>query len=72
MWRPKGPGYFFPCVTLARVAGNCVWESGNMANGRSFGSMANGRSLGPDKQFGQVGPGTIGACTGRILPRPSC
>jgi hypothetical protein len=60
---PKGPGHFFPFFTLAKVAGNCVWEFGNMSNGRSFGG---------DAQYGKVGPGTIGAFAGRIRSRPAC
>ena len=60
---PKGPGHFFPFFTLAKVSGNCVWEFGNMNNGRSFGG---------DKQYGKVGPGTMGAFAGRVRPQPSC
>jgi hypothetical protein len=40
-----------------------VWEFGNMNNGRSFGGV---------KQYGKVGPGTIGAFAGAIRPQPSC
>jgi len=60
---PKGPGHFFPFFTLANVSGRCVWEFGNMNNGRSFGGV---------KQYGKVGPGTIGAFAGPIRPQPSC
>jgi hypothetical protein len=60
---PKGPGHFFPFFTLAKAGGNCVWEFGNMHNGRSFGGV---------RQYGRVGPGTIGAFAGRVRPRPSC
>jgi hypothetical protein len=60
---PKGPGHFFPFFTLAKVSGRCVWEFGNMNNGRSFGGV---------KQYGKVGPGTIGAFAGPIRPQPSC
>ena len=60
---PKGPGHFFPFFTLAKVSGRCVWEFGNMNNGRSFGGV---------KQFGKVGPGTVGAFAGPIRPQPSC
>ncbi len=60
---PKGPGHFFPFFTLVWVAGNCVWESGNMANGRSFGR---------DKQYAKTGPGTIGAFAGPVRSQPPC
>ena len=60
---PKGPGHFFPFFTLAKVSGKCVWEFGNMNNGRSFGG---------DKQYGKVGPGTMGAFAGRVRSQPSC
>lgn len=60
---PKGPGHFFPFFTLAKVSGRCVWEFGNMNNGRSFGG---------DKQYGKVGPGTMGAFAGRVRSQPSC
>ena len=58
-----GPGHFFPFFTLAKVGGRCVWEFGNMTNGRSFGG---------NKQHGKVGPGTIGAFVGPIRRQPSC
>jgi hypothetical protein len=60
---PKGPGSFYPYWTLAKVAGQCVWEFGNMHNGSTFGR---------DAQYGSVGPGTIGAFAGPIRPNPSC
>ena len=60
---PKGPGHFFPFFTLAKVSGRCVWEFGNMNNGRSFGGV---------KQYGKVGPRTIGAFVGPIRRQPSC
>ncbi len=47
----------------ARVAGHCVWEFGNRANGRTFGR---------DEQYGTAGPGTMGAFAGRVRPQPSC
>jgi hypothetical protein len=59
---PKGPGHFYPYWTLARVGGRCVWEFGNMTNGRTFGKL---------KQYGKVGPGTIGAFAGPIRPNPT-
>jgi hypothetical protein len=45
------------------VSGKCVWEFGNMNNGRSFGG---------DKQYGKVRPGTMGAFAGRVRSQPSC
>jgi hypothetical protein len=60
---PKGPGHFYPFWTQAKVGGSCVWEFGNMHNGHSFGR---------DAQYGSVGPGTIGAFTGRIRANPRC
>jgi hypothetical protein len=60
---PKGPGHFYPYFTQAKVGGRCVWEFGNMHNGNAFGR---------DKQYGKVGPGTIGAFTGPIMANPHC
>jgi hypothetical protein len=60
---PKGPGHFYPYFTLAKVAGTCVWEFGNMSNGNTFGG---------DKQYGSVGPDTIGAFAGRVQTNPGC
>ena len=60
---PKGPGHFYPFFTQARVHGACVWEYGNMHNGRSFGG---------DKQYGTVHPGTLGAFVGPILSNRNC
>jgi hypothetical protein len=60
---PKGPGHFYPFFTLAKVGGNCVWEFGNMRSGATFGG---------DRQYGKVGPGTIGAFAGPIRRNPGC
>jgi hypothetical protein len=60
---PKGPGHFFPFFTLAQVSGRCAWEFGNINNGRSFGGF---------KQYGKLGPGSIGAFVEPIRPQPSC
>jgi hypothetical protein len=60
---PKGPGHFYPYWTLARVGGRCVWEFGNMGNGRNFGR---------DRQYGKVGRGTIGAFAGPVRRSPRC
>ena len=40
MLPPKGPGHFYPYLTLAKVGGQCVWEFGNMTNGNTFGGDA--------------------------------
>ncbi|HEY3903526.1 MAG TPA: hypothetical protein VGM14_06470 [Streptosporangiaceae bacterium] len=60
---PKGPGKFYPYWTQAKVNGQCVWEFGNMTNGNTFGK---------DKQYGKIGPGTLGAFVSKILPNPNC
>jgi hypothetical protein len=60
---PKGPGHFYPYWTLAKVGGACVWEFGQLRNGRTFGG---------DAQYGKVGPGTIGAFAGPVRPNPAC
>jgi hypothetical protein len=60
---PKGPGRFFPYFTQARAGGRCVWEFGNMRNGNTFGG---------DKQYGKVGPTTMGAFAGAVRRNPSC
>src|SRR5216683_58986 len=60
---PKGPGNFYPYFTQARVDGRCVWEFGNMRNGNTFGG---------DAQYGSVGPTTLGAFAGPVLPNPNC
>jgi hypothetical protein len=60
---PKGPGHFYPYFTQAKVGGRCVWEFGNMPNGAAFGK---------DKQYGKVGPGTMGAFAGPVRRNPSC
>jgi hypothetical protein len=59
----KGPGHFYPYFTLARVRASCVFEFGNLSNGLTFGR---------DKQYGHVGPGTIGAFAGPVRHNPSC
>jgi len=60
---PPGPGHFYPYWTQARVGGVCVWEFGNIRNGNTFGG---------DKQYGTVGPTTIGAFAGAVRPNPNC
>ncbi len=58
-----GPGHFYPYFTLARVGGVCVWEFGNVRNGNTFGG---------DKQYGSVGPTTLGAFASAVQPNPNC
>jgi hypothetical protein len=60
---PTGPGNFYPFFTRARVNGACVWEFGNMHNGNTFGGS---------RQYGHVGPHTLGAFVSRIMPTPNC
>jgi hypothetical protein len=59
---PPGPGDFYPYWTLAKVGGSCVWEFGNMQNGKTFGG---------DAEYGKVGPDTIGAFQGPVRPNPT-
>jgi hypothetical protein len=64
MLPPAGaPGNFYPYWTLAEVHGTCVWEFGNMRNGRAFGG---------DAEYGAVTPTSIGAFTGPIRNNPTC
>ncbi|HLK72658.1 MAG TPA: hypothetical protein VKU77_03310 [Streptosporangiaceae bacterium] len=58
-----GPGNFYPYFTQARVGGVCVWEFGNVRNGNTFGG---------DKQWGSVGPTTLGAFASAVQPNPNC
>ena len=58
-----GPGHFYPYFTQARVGGVCVWEFGNVRNGNTFGG---------DKQYGSVGPTTLGAFASAVQPNPNC
>jgi hypothetical protein len=60
---PKGPGHFYPYWTQAEVGGSCVWEFGQMPNGNTFGKL---------KQYGRIGPTTMGAFAGTVRRNPSC
>ncbi len=60
---PKGPGHFYPFWTRAKVGGSCVWEFGNMTNGKDYGR---------DAQYGTVRPTTMGAFVGPILRDRGC
>jgi hypothetical protein len=37
---PGSPGHFYPWWTLAKIDGRCVWEFGQMTNGKTFGRTA--------------------------------
>ena len=50
-------------MTQARVGGVCVWEFGNVRNGNTFGG---------DKQYGSVGPTTLGAFASAVQLNPNC
>ena len=60
---PKGPGHFYPFFTRAKVGGRCIWEFGNMTNGKDYGR---------DAQYGTVRPTTMGAFVGPILTDRGC
>ena len=60
---PGGPGHFYPYWTQARVNGLCVWEFGQMRNGRSFGGTA---------QYGSPSAYFFGNLEGPIMANPSC
>jgi len=59
---PPGPGHFYPYWTLAKVGNTCVWEFGNMRNGNDFGGF---------REYGSVGPNTIGAFQGPVRRNPT-
>ena len=60
---PPPGAAFYPYWTLARVAGSCMWEFGQMRNGNTFGG---------DAQYGAVTATSMGAFTGPIQPNPGC
>jgi hypothetical protein len=61
---PGAPGHFYPWWTLAKVHGRCVWEFGQMTNGKSFGKT---------DQYGQPAlRWYYGNLEGPIKPLPSC
>jgi hypothetical protein len=59
---PPGPGHFYPYWTLGKVGSSCVWEFGNVSNGTRFGG---------DKEYGSVGPDSIGAFQGPVRANPT-
>jgi hypothetical protein len=61
---PGAPGHFFPYFTLAKVHGTCVWEFGQMTNGKTFGKT---------KQYGKPAlDWFFGNLESPIMPRPHC
>jgi hypothetical protein len=60
---PDGIGNFYPYWTLASVGGTCVWEFGQMPNGRTFGGTA---------QYGHPSAYFFANLEGPIMPRPTC
>jgi hypothetical protein len=58
---PPGPGRFYPFWTLGKVRHDCVWEFGQMRNGRTFGGF---------RQYGSVSPSTMGGFASAIRPNP--
>jgi hypothetical protein len=60
---PGAPGHFYPWWTLAKVHGACVWE---------FGQMTNGRSFGKDAQYAHPNPVSPFEWTSGIRRNPSC
>ena len=60
----QAPGKFYPYWTLAKVSGTCVWEFGQMTNGKSFGG---------DKQYGTFTTALgLAELASKIIPNPHC
>jgi hypothetical protein len=60
----QAPGKFYPYWTLAKVNGTCVWEFGQMTNGKSFGG---------DKQYGKFTTALgLAELASKIIPNPHC
>ena len=60
----QAPGKFYPYWTLAKVSGTCVWEFGQMTNGKSFGG---------DKQYGKFTTALgLAELASKIIPNPHC
>jgi hypothetical protein len=60
---PGAPGEFYPYWTRARVGRTCVWEFGQMRNGRTFGGPA---------QYGTPSARFFGTLESPIMPTPAC
>jgi hypothetical protein len=61
---PGAPGHFYPWWTLARVHGSCVWEFGQMTNGKTFGKTQQYGKPALDWFFGNL--------EGPVRPAPTC
>ncbi len=61
---PGAPANFYPWWTLAAVHGTCVWEFGQMTNGKTFGKTAQYGTPALDWFFGNL--------EGPIRPMPHC
>jgi len=60
---PGSPGNFYPYFTQTMVNGRCVWEFGQMTNGKTFGGS--NQYNGPSAYF-------FGTDAGPIIPNPTC
>jgi hypothetical protein len=61
---PQAPGKFYPYWTLARVNGACVWE---------FGQMPNGKNFGKEKQYGTFTTALgLAELASPIMSNPTC
>ena len=60
---PGSPGNFYPYYTQAKVSGQCVWEFGQMQNGRTFGAEA---------QYGGPSPYFFGNLEGPLMHAANC
>ncbi len=60
---PGSPGNFYPYWTQASVAGECVWEFGQMTNGKTFGGTS---------QYGSPSAWYFGTLEGPIRHLPNC
>jgi hypothetical protein len=60
---PGGPGNFYPYWTQASVAGQCVWEFGQMTNGNTFSA---------DAQYDGPSPYFFGTLSGPPIDNPAC
>jgi hypothetical protein len=60
----QAPGKFYPYWTLAKVKGACVWEFGQMTNGKTFGGV---------KQYGKFTTALgLAELASKIIPNPHC
>jgi len=60
----QAPGKFYPYWTLAKAGGTCVWEFGQMTNGKTFGG---------DKQYGKFTTALgLAELASPIIRNPAC